>query len=265
VTLADVEGPAPSAFTVLAVHGLPEEGVPPETQLEPIKQAFQLPASSWHDHIWCRDPTRMSVGRVVRRLTRREFATYYTDREWTEADRDPEPFTPWLKAHLASLAPQTPIILIAYSGGALIVYKWLATRATREEMQRLAAIVCLAGPYNFPQAVQTIGFAHKPELTIDVQEETIDPALITRYLRPWQLVVLLGSEDVTVLPVNASFEPTLPPNLIDEHVIPGAEHHTICGDPATLAYLRTRFFPFADAIAPESEEVARLSEPEART
>lgn len=162
--------------------------------------------------------------------------------------------------------PNAPVVLIAYSAGALIVYKWLATRATLADVQRFAAIVCLAGPYRFFQPVQTIGFAHKPGFTIDVQEDSIDPTLIARYLRPWQLIVLLAGEDETVLPANASFQPAQIPNLIDEHVIYGAEHHTICSHAATLAYIRARLLSFADATPPlyQEKEVAGCGEQAAK-
>lgn len=97
MTAADAEGPAPVSLTVLAVHGLPDENTRPESQLEPIKDELRLEASDWRDHIWCPDTRPFAVARrVVHRLGRREFASYFTDYSGTEAPgfvRDPEPFT----------------------------------------------------------------------------------------------------------------------------------------------------------------------------
>lgn len=78
MTLADVESPA---LTILAVHGLPDEGVDPTSQLDPIRQALHLEPSFWHDHVWCVGTSKMPLGRVVRRLSRREFASFSTDRD----------------------------------------------------------------------------------------------------------------------------------------------------------------------------------------
>lgn len=151
-----------------------------------------------------------------------------------------------MRAQLASVDDDSSVAILAYSAGMLIVYNWLAARATETEVQRLSAIVCIAGPYRFQQPEQTIYFAHKPELTIDVREDNIAPTRIAQYLRPKQLVVLRASNDITVLEANASFRGHRVANVIDEQVIDGAHHHTICRDPATLSYLRQRLIALGE-------------------
>lgn len=253
-----------AALTVLAVHGLPDRDSNPRDQLQPIREALQLDPSNWHDHVWCPITTGVALGRVALRLGDEQFpfAAHCTDRDPPYTDRNPEPFVPWFQKQVAGLAPSAPVVIIAYSAGAFLVYKWLATRATADDVRRLSAIVCLAGPYWFAQPEQEIVFAHNPDRPIMVREEPIDPTVITRFLRPGQLITLLASNDITVLPPYASLRSAIAEPFIDEQEIAGAEHHTICGHPDTAAYLRARLLSLSPDNPSGSPEAVTLGEPE---
>jgi hypothetical protein len=163
------------------------------------------------------------------RMRNREFGSFYAQH-----------FSEWLQERLHEIPAQTPLVLIAYSAGALIVYKWLAARAPAADVQRLAVIYCLAGPYRFRQPEQVLFLEDRPDYPITIREDSVNPVELGRHLQPWQLVVLVAERDGTIPRWNASLSSLPSTRPIDYHIIKGARHLTLTTHQHVHDYIRVR-------------------------
>lgn len=220
--------------SVLTLHGFPQPGSNPPAQFAPIRQALSLPPDSWHDFTWIRNTAGRELRDAYNRLRdpKESFSAHYA------ADLDVG-FDPWFHDELKNIDSRNPLVILAYSLGALILFKWLEDNASSADVERITTIFCLAGPYRFRpfQHVYIKGHRHPSKIA----EKSVSARQIGRYLRRWQLVTLLAEDDGTFAPWNCLFRRRLIRSTIDQHVIAGPDHETLCAHPATLDYIRVRF------------------------
>lgn len=264
MTPVEDEPRSPGALTVFAVHGLPDKNSNPPDQLEPLRVALNIDQANWRDHVWCSDTSGRALAHTVLTPLRDpnvDFAAHRVFHEPPYNDQDPPPFTLWFADELATLSAETPVVIIAYSAGAYLVYKWLATQATPQDIVRISAIICLAGPHSFAQPLQQLVFAHDPTLRVRVSEPVLSPGSIARLLRPEQLLTVLAGNDKTIGPMYASFRNTSAARVIDETEIQDAEHHTICGHDKTAAVIRARLAALPGVLPSPPKDAVTLGQP----
>lgn len=260
------------ALTVFAVHGLPDKDSDPTEQLRPLREALAIDQAHWRDHVWCPVTTSIAVGRRVLSPLRNpdfDFAAYRVFHDPPYDEQDPQPFAPWFANELEALPVGVPVVIIAYSAGAYLVYKWLATHATAQDVARISAIICLAGPHSFArnslgQTEQELAFAHNPNLRVTVREPVIEPRAIAQFLRSHQLLTLLAGNDITIGPMYASFRNTAAASVIDEDNVQDAEHHTICGHEQTAAIVHARLTSLPGVLPPHPKDAVTLGQPRAK-
>ena len=207
--------------TVLALHGLPDVDVGPREQLRSIRQALQLPTGCWRDWVWASG--RMGAGRARFSLENRSFATNYASR-----------FSQWLSGQIADdNDADDPIHIIAYSLGALIIFKWLAELATPQLTRRIKTVFCLGGPHQFDQPEQEVILERTGQL-ITVREDSIATRDIVANLSSWQLVVLVAERDLSITGAMSQFPTVLSRSVVDQHTIGGTTHLTLCDHPTDL-------------------------------
>ncbi len=200
---------------VLAVHGFPEHGSQPQEQLEPLRQGLKLPQARWRAAAWI-GTERRDLGQVIRLLRDRAFGSTYVSTIHSEVES------------VLQAEPDSPLVIIAYSLGGLLVYRWLAELATASMLARIPHIFCLASPVRFLQPEQRIYFQHLLNHPITVREPSVQFAALKRNLTEHQLTVFIAGQDRTILKRNASFglfRSGL--GLVEQINVPTADHLSI--------------------------------------
>lgn len=222
--------PLPSSAKplVLTLHGFPQWRGDPSAQFTAIRTTLRLPSGSWRDFFWVGDTTRQQLEEAFDRLKdpMESFSAHYADL-----------FDPWLHDQVKTIGSNDPVVILAYSLGALIFFRWLADKASLADVEGITTIFCLAGPYRFRNP-QTVFMGRR---VFQILEQTLPARRIGRYLRRWQLVALSAEGEDRFTLWNCLFGPQLTYNIVDQHVIGGADHDTLCTHPATLDYIRVRF------------------------
>ncbi len=232
---------------VLGVHGFPEPDpntepgfyLDPCSQLRPIREAIEQAAIEqvpeplsvmWLDCPWI-------LGQGVEELP----ATL----SWNEMDASKhdlagqpiklfmgsgtftnmylEKFGEWFKNRINEIKSDVDtygidpyIVVITYSGGGLLLYRWLEV-AAKSIVEKIGSIFCIAAPFCFrpDQMVRfTVTLNNRLGGRYQVHEPSAKPEKIVQYMRPEQLIVLSAEAprgddrtvgDNTVLLANGSF------------------------------------------------------------
>lgn len=223
---------------VLALHGLPvpvpdvpRAYHPPELQLQPVRADVEAVdrKARWQDWRWAfgeekgeREQARL-YSEILTRLRRSaDFAS-----------QKAAAFRAWFDLQTADLPDNYKVVILAYSAGATIVFRWLAQLETEdtERVRKVKKIICVAGLYEFRSGDLAPGQIYLPgrEDPITVMEPPIKPRDICRAVSPGQLLALLGEHDTTADPHFNSFD--VPECAhIECYVIEGVDHWSILTD-----------------------------------
>jgi len=142
-----------------------------------------------------------------------------------------------LDARVADLGrqPESPVLLVAYSIGGYILYRWLAKYGPPTAN---LAVVAIAAPYAIRSG--------RLQLPLDptrwvahVSEPPVDPHLVVRRLGPGNLLIISAREDLVFDASWVEFPPTLADaGLVRQQNIPGAGHRSILTAPTVLDSIR---------------------------
>lgn len=217
--------PAPTQIgTFVLIHGLPtrDPGADPRLQLATIESRLSpvLPRILYFD--W-------GAGFLD---------TYHLLTDGRFGEEMAEKFDPWFRDNTQNLQR---LVVVAYSLGGLIFYKWVTNLKTRpEDRAKVSLAVTIASPYQCLLGAISIEATNGRILTlINIREPPVSPADILKYLPPRTLKILLPENDITILPHDSSFtnnpyvQHSSPP-VFEERIIGGATHNTICDHPNTL-------------------------------
>lgn len=209
-----------AGLVLAGIHGLPTIGVDPRDQLGGIRLALlEFPRLSlgFRDIAWA-SATFDDMKNWIRRLKEGAFSRF----------------------HAAQFAQQlvfgsgNKIVVIAFSAGGFIFYRWLTEFA--DPNLDLSAVM-ISSPLRCDEGV--FHFEDDPKQRDYLfNDPRIDAGDIANRLRPGSLTVLIAENDGTVLPHNAMF----PPHLVEsgavvQHMISGTTHRTVCNDRVTHHFI----------------------------
>ena len=216
-----------SKILLLGIHGLPQSGGVPSGQLDPIRADLAA-----DDRIVDRDPAfRWCEGSALRDALKRlgdgSFATAYV---------------PAVAAALQPMPTDSPLLVVAYSSGGYLLYRWLVEYATDAERDRLA-VVAIAAPYR----CRTGGFRLKTDQRhpFAFGEANFNAKEIAAKLLPKRLLLVLAEHDTPVEFGDGAFTADedggaelVQRGTVRQRVVAGADHQSVCADPATFSHIR---------------------------
>jgi hypothetical protein len=145
-------------------------------------------------------------------------------------------FSSWIRPRLCEIESDAKLVIIAYSFGGSIFYKWIRDEARSEEIGRISIAIVIAGFHQLPVPV----YLQDRKKPVRVNEPPIPPQEIVTKLTSSRvrLIVLLGENDVTVPPVGGFGDfPTV--WGVEQHVIAGVDHFEILTDPQVIDIVKT--------------------------
>ena len=210
---------------VVLIHGLPETGAAPLDQLAAARDICDSRGFAVAGYRW-----------AAGTLTDFKAALHLLESE-TESftEQHARGFQKWLQSEPA-VSKEDGLVVVAYSAGGAILYRWMCEIATPDQVGRLAMAIMIASPHTVPSPMYLEKFPNHPLLVNN--ERVILPTDIVKMFvdSDTQLRVLLGGCDITVPVEYGMF-----PGLEDErqHVIRFATHSSICTHPQAKQRLRT--------------------------
>ncbi len=219
-------------LVVVRLHGLPEVGTDPLTQLDSLLEVcirhgvMTFKDYDLEDYRWatgsCQD-WKDALG-----LLRTD--TTETPNESFTAKRGKH-LRNWLKLTLSQLPQNAKLVILAYSAGGAAFYWWVCKEADDVEISRIAMAIVIAAPHSFPGPLYLEQYPEHPipvigEPKVDVEE--IADRLTAGNV---QIRVLLGECDITIPTQYEIFPDYLG---VDQEIIPCANHLTICEHPRAI-------------------------------
>lgn len=211
----------------LGIHGLPEPGIPPSSQLDPIRTALASdPRIVDRDpgFQWC-DGTASSLRDAVTRFRDGTFGAI---------------FLPTIDRAIRPVPTDGTLLVVAFSGGGYLAYRWLVEHPVDSE--RLA-VVTIAAPYR----CRAGGFRFRPtqKNPFPFNDRTLKARDIAAGLMPGRLLVLLAAGDTTAVADDAAFDADdeggaalIEGGVVLQHTIPGVDHQAICSNDETHRRIR---------------------------
>jgi hypothetical protein len=199
-----------------------EKGVDPCDQLKPITQAIASPFPSLDGVDECSrwaDGTEEGFGRAGTLLRHRKFASVLAGELDTWLDQEPR--------------SEKYLIVIAFSAGGMIFYRWLAERGRKEETERILSAFVIASPYQCMDGY--VVFENDPEQKRHpFKEPRISCDQIVANLDPGKLTVILAGQDGTIKRRDSEIDQEyIQSGMVIQETVPEAKHLSICKDPRT--------------------------------
>ena len=239
---------------IILIHGLPPAvrerdvawGSNPPFELASIEPQLRSIGPVWA-FPWGRETGPIATRRL---LTTGNFGKTLANR-----------FNDELQDRIRGFGVDEKLLVVAYSLGALIFYRWVSDpEANPHHKARVALGVTIAAPYQCETGSWDIEPLEGDEKRAikDVREPRIEPADVLRNLPNNTLKILLAEEDGTILPYDSSFRKDLFPvrlrhleedlsalrlrlhrfRPVREVRIKGTCHRDICDDQKTLEYIQ---------------------------
>lgn len=200
---------------------MPEPGIDPSTQLGAVEAAARSVGLECRPYRWATG-TAVETARALLHLRRLETSFIATQAE---------KFRDWLRSELPQLPEGRGLAIVGYSAGGSILYRWLCSEASDDEMAHLAIAVAIAAPHTCPNP---LFLETHPADPFPVREPPVPAGEIVRRLETFSvpLVVFLGGRDITVpaRPPDYARFPSSP--LVEEAILPRSTHLSICDDVA---------------------------------
>jgi hypothetical protein len=181
---------------VILIHGLPQRGCddPIEDQLGEVCRLCESQGFAVAPYRWA-DCSSLSAARALARMRR-------TDRSFL--DEEAARFGAWMSRETHDIPQDVHLVVIAYSAGGAIFYRWLVSAARVSE--RLALAVTIAAPHTVPNPVY---FEDELQVGYEVNEPEIDSAgILARLAAPAP-----DSRSSSAAPMSPSLSSTLGLNL----------------------------------------------------
>ncbi len=130
-----------------------------------------------------------------------------------------------------AISKSEQLVVIAYSGGGHIFYRWLALSESQTYQRRIQKAILIASPYQCKKRKISLEGREIPFL-----DEAIDSALIVKNLDTHRLHVLLAKNDTTILRQDAEFDDYKKLGVVSQEEI-DTTHDDICSNQKTIDYI----------------------------
>ncbi len=210
---------------VILIHGFPEPGESIKEQLKAIRELCNSLNSELDEFIWATD-NREEQGMLIGRLVKpgESLVDFLSD-----------VYSSWYEKHIKRLPPETKYIVISYSAGGALFYRWVEKVRYRHHISCIASALTIAAPIDIPTQI-IFHFRKRPVRVRD--EPEMDAEKIISKLRAGKvrLKVVFGEDDETIPEEYASFSKSLD---VDQELIRFADHISIRSDKTVRAIVRT--------------------------
>lgn len=204
-----------SKLNIVSIHGVPDDlGLDPTIQFDPIRKYISSECSD------------LNIAEGFFRWTNPEEPNLSSLYALADSGIFSKTFYPELDKFLSRFASNTDFVVIAYSAGGNIFFRWLAERENSGQLQHMRAAVVLASfrwgrkfPFKRDNRVRFIPF-NDPEIKCEN---------IVRYLRPGILKVLIAGKDERIQNrAQSTFDDqSVCRERVEQIVVEDADHETI--------------------------------------
>lgn len=213
-------------LTIVLIHGLSQQNEDPLEVFDRIKQEIQqiLPQPNikyftWKDLV-VNAPKQLARGQLLKNLL------------------------PEFRSFLNEIDLNTNIVVIAYSAGGFLFYRWLAdSQTTQAVIDRIAFAFMIGAPHQCPEGFVTL---ERDKRKLNVGERSLTKPEVEKILEfaGDKLKIYWGDNDDTIKPSNAQFPPYQMKDLsavssVDNVLVLGATHLSICAEDKVVSDLRS--------------------------